>query len=210
MSYEPNSLDPEGLRESAGRGFRTSDRPIDGNPARLRWSRSAERRSQARLFYRSQSELEQKHIAQALIYQILKRSSADRFSFRTWTMVHLRGSLSGRHRKNFVHDEKRPPEKWSNCTSATNLVFSASHSIDSFVLQRLGRPGDLPVNPGGPDELCELPGQRGRSSSAIDNRSRYGRVFLSRCTSRAAASRPASFFASSGIRQQRSPRCDDA
>ena len=72
VAYEPNSLDPEGLRESAERGFRTSERPIDGSPVRLRSESFADHYSQARLFYRSQTEPEQKHIAQALIFELSK------------------------------------------------------------------------------------------------------------------------------------------
>ena len=72
VAYEPNSLDPEGLRESAERGFRTSDRPIDGSPVRLRSESFADHYSQARLFYRSQTEPERKHIAQALIFELSK------------------------------------------------------------------------------------------------------------------------------------------
>jgi catalase len=72
VAYEPNSLDPEGLRESAERGFRTSEKPLDGNPVRLRSESFADHYSQARLFYRSQSEAEQKHIAQALIFELSK------------------------------------------------------------------------------------------------------------------------------------------
>jgi len=72
VAYEPNSLDPEGQRESAERGFRTSEKPLDGNPVRLRSESFADHYSQARLFYRSQSEAEQKHIAQALIFELSK------------------------------------------------------------------------------------------------------------------------------------------
>ncbi len=72
VAYEPNSLDPDGLRESAQRGFRTSERSIEGSPVRLRPESFADHYSQARLFYRSQTEIEQKHIAQALIFELSK------------------------------------------------------------------------------------------------------------------------------------------
>jgi catalase len=72
IAYEPNSLDPDGLRETAERGFRTSDRPIEGTTVRLRSESFADHYSQARLFYRSQSKPEQKHIAQALIFELSK------------------------------------------------------------------------------------------------------------------------------------------
>jgi catalase len=72
VAYEPNSLDPDGLRESAERGFRTSDRAVEGNAVRLRAESFADHYSQARLFYRSQTEPEQKHIAQALMFELSK------------------------------------------------------------------------------------------------------------------------------------------
>ncbi len=72
VAYEPNSLDPDGLRETAERGFRTSDRPVEGSTVRLRPESFSDHYSQARLFYRSQSQSEQKHIAQALIFELSK------------------------------------------------------------------------------------------------------------------------------------------
>jgi catalase len=72
IAYEPSSLDPDGLRETAARGFRTSDRPLEGKPVRLRPESFADHYSQARLFYRSQTEPEQKHMAQALIFELSK------------------------------------------------------------------------------------------------------------------------------------------
>ncbi len=72
VAYEPNSLDPDGLRESAERGFRTSDRAVEGKAVRLRAESFADHYSQARLFYRSQTEPEQKHIAQALMFELSK------------------------------------------------------------------------------------------------------------------------------------------
>jgi catalase len=76
VAYEPNSLDPDGLHESLERGFRTSERPVDGNPIRLRSESFADHYSQARLFYRSQTKPEQKHIAQALTFELSKVQTA--------------------------------------------------------------------------------------------------------------------------------------
>jgi catalase len=72
VAYEPNSLDPTGVRESPERGFRTSDRPVEGITLRIRPESFADHYSQARLFYRSQSEPEQKHLAQALMFELSK------------------------------------------------------------------------------------------------------------------------------------------
>jgi catalase len=72
VAYEPNSLDPDGLRETAEHGFRTSMRPVGGNPLRVRSESFADHYSQARLFYRSISEPEQRHLAQALTFELSK------------------------------------------------------------------------------------------------------------------------------------------
>src|SRR6202050_2879026 len=72
VAYEPNSLDPNGPRETVERGFRTSVRPDGGSPVRLRSESFADHYSQARLFYRSISEPEQRHVAQALTFELSK------------------------------------------------------------------------------------------------------------------------------------------
>ncbi len=72
VSYEPNSLDPNGPRESEERGFHTSVRPAGEGAMRIRSESFADHYSQARLFYRSISEPEQKHLAQALTFELSK------------------------------------------------------------------------------------------------------------------------------------------
>src|SRR5204863_8597780 len=65
----------------------------------------------------------------------------------TWSIVHCRGALSGRQRRNLVPWRNRPPVKWSYCTSMTSVGLSDSHSPERSVLQRLGPPGARPVKP---------------------------------------------------------------
>jgi catalase len=72
VSYEPNSLAPEGPRESMERGFRTSDRAIEGSTVRVRSDTFSDHYSQARLFYKSITAPEQKHIANALTFELSK------------------------------------------------------------------------------------------------------------------------------------------
>jgi catalase len=72
VSYEPNSLDPNGPREAADHGFRTSARPVDGGTVRVRSETFADHYSQARLFYRSITEPEQKHLGQAITFELSK------------------------------------------------------------------------------------------------------------------------------------------
>jgi catalase len=72
VAYEPNSLDPEGPRESMDRGFHTSARPIEGTTVRARSESFSDHYSQPRLFYKSITEPEQRHLANALTFELGK------------------------------------------------------------------------------------------------------------------------------------------
>jgi catalase len=79
-NYEPNSLgeagEDGGPRESPQAGFTSVGRvELDVDPApklRIRADRFADHYSQARLFYRSQTRIEQAHIASALVFELSK------------------------------------------------------------------------------------------------------------------------------------------
>jgi catalase len=70
-NYEPNSIAPDGPRESP-RGFHTVPVPMEGTKVRLRSESFADHYSQARLFYRSVTPQEQKHIANAITFELGK------------------------------------------------------------------------------------------------------------------------------------------
>src|ERR1700692_2517322 len=70
-NYEPNSIAPDGARESE-RGLRTAPVPVEGSKVRLRAESFKDHYSQARLFYRSVTPQEQKHIAMALTFELSK------------------------------------------------------------------------------------------------------------------------------------------
>jgi catalase len=72
VAYEPSSLEPNGARESAERGFQTFPRPVSGNAARVRSPSFADHFTQARLFFVSQTEPEQNHIVAALVFELGK------------------------------------------------------------------------------------------------------------------------------------------
>ncbi len=74
-NYEPNSIDLHGPRESATRGFRTTPVPVEGTKVRLRAESFADHYSQARLFFRSVTPQEQRHIAAALTFELGKVST---------------------------------------------------------------------------------------------------------------------------------------
>ena len=72
VAYEPNSLSPDAPRESMERGFTTSARQVEGITARVRSESFSDHYSQARLFYRSITPPEQKHLANALTFELGK------------------------------------------------------------------------------------------------------------------------------------------
>jgi catalase len=72
VSYEPNSLDPSAPRESQDRGFQSSARPVEGAIDRVRSESFSDHYSQARLFYRSVTLPEQKHMSHALTFELSK------------------------------------------------------------------------------------------------------------------------------------------
>jgi len=70
-NYEPNSWG-EGPRESPEKGFRSFPEPVEGPKRRYRSETFADHYSQARQFYISQAEIEQRHIANALTFELSK------------------------------------------------------------------------------------------------------------------------------------------
>jgi catalase len=70
-NYEPNSW-REGPRESPQRGFRSFAQAEEGQKVRLRAQSFADHYSQARQFYNSQTEPEQRHIVMALAFELGK------------------------------------------------------------------------------------------------------------------------------------------
>ncbi len=71
-NYEPNSIDPGGPRESLEKGFSSFPADLSGQKVRLRAESFGDHYSQARMFYRSVSAPEQKHIAMALTFELGK------------------------------------------------------------------------------------------------------------------------------------------
>jgi catalase len=76
VAYEPNSLDPSGPRENPESGFRTfapqEGRDETGGKLRIRPESFADHYSQARQFYQSMTEAEQRHIQNAFSFEFSK------------------------------------------------------------------------------------------------------------------------------------------
>jgi catalase len=87
VAYEPNSLDDQsGPRENPTTGFRSVPEEVTGEKTRLRSDTFADHYSQARLFYRSQTEVEQRHIISAFAFEL---SMVETKSIRTRMLGHL-------------------------------------------------------------------------------------------------------------------------
>ena len=76
VTYTPSLLDPSGPRESHTTGFRSFPTPLEGMKQRERSATFADHYSQARQFFKSQSEPEQDHIVAALIFELSKVEAA--------------------------------------------------------------------------------------------------------------------------------------
>jgi catalase len=72
VNYEPSSLGPMVAHESAERGYKTFPAPETGDQLRIRPESFADHYSQARLFFLSQTEVEQGHIVSALVFELSK------------------------------------------------------------------------------------------------------------------------------------------
>lgn len=86
-NYEPNSWGEEGgARENAKIGFRSYPENVTGEKLRQRAESFSDHYSQARQFYLSQTENEQKHISNALIFEL---SKVDKVAIRERMVAHL-------------------------------------------------------------------------------------------------------------------------
>ncbi|BBL24303.1 MULTISPECIES: catalase [Comamonas] len=72
VAYEPSSLQPDSPRASLAQGSRSFAEAAVGSKGRVRPESFADHYSQARMFFRSQSVLEQAHITSALVFELSK------------------------------------------------------------------------------------------------------------------------------------------
>jgi catalase len=86
VNYEPNSLGPEAPREVGDRGFVTHPEPQPGSKVRQRSETFSDHYSQARLFFRSQTEPERLHIIKAFSFELGKVQT---LAVRTRMLGHL-------------------------------------------------------------------------------------------------------------------------
>ncbi len=72
VAYEPSSLEANSPRESQALGFRHAAQIDDGQKGRIRPESFADHYSQPRQFFKSQTPIEQAHIASALVFELSK------------------------------------------------------------------------------------------------------------------------------------------
>ncbi|MEO6226431.1 MAG: catalase [Thermomonas sp.] len=88
VAYEPSSLDPQSPRASRALGFRSfAEQPDDGAKGRIRAGSFADHYSQPRMFFHSQSTIEQAHIASAFVFELSKVATAH---VRETVLSHIR------------------------------------------------------------------------------------------------------------------------
>ena len=85
-NYEPNSWKDGGPRADAEAGFTSYPEEIEGEKRKVRAELFADHYSQARQFYQSQTEIEQGHIADALIFEL---SKVETLEIRERVVAHL-------------------------------------------------------------------------------------------------------------------------
>jgi catalase len=86
VNYEPNSLGPRTPRETPDRGFRSAPVQQAGPKLRQRSETFADHYSQARLFFRSQSDPERRHLIKAFAFELGK---VETLAVRTRMLGHL-------------------------------------------------------------------------------------------------------------------------
>jgi len=95
VNYEPNSLAPEGARETP-KGFRSFEEMMDGGKLRIRPESFADHFTQARLFFRSQTPVEQNHIVAALIFELSKVETLAIRARVVSNLMNIDGALANR------------------------------------------------------------------------------------------------------------------
>nr|WP_278247411.1 catalase [Sphingomonas jatrophae] len=91
VNYEPNSWG-QGPRENPETGYKHYPAHVEGQKLKVRSDTFSDHYSQARLFYISQTPIEQKHIGDALTFEL---SKCERLDIRQRMVAHLRNIDEG-------------------------------------------------------------------------------------------------------------------
>jgi catalase len=144
VNYEPNSwpADEGGPREDPEQGFETYVEEVEGPKRRLRPESFADHYSQARQFYLSQMPVEQKHIADAFVFEL---SKVERVDIRERMVANLRNvdDEFAQQIADLLGLEKLPDKSEPAVEPRTDLAPSPALSIvlngpESFAGRKLG------------------------------------------------------------------------
>jgi len=143
INYEPNSADlGEGPRQNPDKGFTSFPDETDGTKQRVRSESFADHYSQASQFYRSQTELEQKQIADAITFELSKVEKAE---IRERTVGHLRlidddlaQNVSDGIGLESLPDKAKPARKPINDLPTSDALSIMKNGPDSFAGRKLG------------------------------------------------------------------------
>lgn len=155
VNYEPNSWDNE-IRENPKKGFTSYPEELTGVKKRYRSESFADHYSQARLFYISQTPVEQHHLASALIFELSKVEKASIRSRVVSHLLNIEETLAKKVADGLgIKDMPKPAE--SACKVNTTLKKSSPLSIilngpGSFTGRKLG----ILVTQGADGELINL------------------------------------------------------
>jgi catalase len=143
-NYEPNSWpeDAGGGREDPEAGFATFVERVGGDKRRLRAESFADHFSQARQFYVSQTPVEQKHIADAFVFEL---SKVERVDIRERMVANLRNVDEDLAQQvaDLLGLEQLPPKTEPAVEPRTDLPESPALSIvlngpETFAGRKLG------------------------------------------------------------------------
>ncbi|WP_416385486.1 catalase [Tsuneonella sp. CC-YZS046] len=141
-NYEPNSWGAEGgPREDPVRGFRSFAGEETGPKARIRPESFADHYSQARQFYISQTPIEQKHIGDALVFELSKCEREDIRSRVVSHLIHIDKDLAATVADGLGLDLPKPAKAASAVVDTlppSNALSIIKNGPDRFEGRKLG------------------------------------------------------------------------
>lgn len=142
VNYEPNSWGTQaGPREDPVRGFRSYADPSGGPKTRLRPESFADHYSQARQFFISQTPIEQKHIGDALVFELSKCAREDIRARVVSHLLHIDKDLAATVADGLGLDMPQPAQaaiKVRSDLAPSDPLSILKNGPDSFEGRKLG------------------------------------------------------------------------
>lgn len=141
-NYEPNSWGADGgPRENPDTGYRSFPAEESGAKRKVRPESFADHYSQARMFYRSQTEVEQEHLADAIVFELSKVETPAIRSRMMANLLNIDGQLAHQVADGLGMDDL--PDAVEPAAKPIDVATSAALSmltddLESFAGRRLG------------------------------------------------------------------------